>query len=411
MLMSIPGQTMGVSVFTDPLLHELKLSRDELSIAYMLGTIASSFLLPWAGKKYDIWGGRILAIFSSLGLGLILLCLSYIDFLVFDVFQNASNQITIVIMVFCFMLLRFFGQGVLTLTSRNVMSEWFDKRRGFATGFSNVLVSLSFASAPAFLHRLIVSYEWSGAWRVMALLAGVIFPLFAYLLFRNKPEECGLKPDGNYEGEVKKQKQLFPVVHEFSKQEALRSYPFWIFALVLSIQGLYITGFSFHVVSIFQEAGFNESQAITIFQPAAVIGVVITLIFSRISDQIPLKYLLYLMGSGACICVLGMVLLGHWYMGYYFIIIGMGFTFGLFNILATVTWARYYGRKHLGAISGQVTMMMVFSSALGPIMFSSSLSIFGSYEIAGWVCLVAFLALTIAAIKADNPQKKWVNKA
>ncbi|MBV63275.1 MAG: hypothetical protein CMP45_02050, partial [Rickettsiales bacterium] len=38
---SIPGQTMGFSVFTDVLIKELGLSRVQLSTAYCLGTVIS----------------------------------------------------------------------------------------------------------------------------------------------------------------------------------------------------------------------------------------------------------------------------------------------------------------------------------------------------------------------------------
>ncbi len=44
-VMSIPGQTMGVSVFTDRLIDSLKISRLNLSLAYMIGTLSSSLLL------------------------------------------------------------------------------------------------------------------------------------------------------------------------------------------------------------------------------------------------------------------------------------------------------------------------------------------------------------------------------
>ena len=40
-IFSIPGQTMGFSVFTDVLMKELGLSRVELSLAYCIGTVAS----------------------------------------------------------------------------------------------------------------------------------------------------------------------------------------------------------------------------------------------------------------------------------------------------------------------------------------------------------------------------------
>lgn len=403
--MSIPGQTMGVSVFTDPLLEVLSISRDELSLAYMLGTIGSSFLLPWAGRKYDQWGARTLAILSSIGLGLILLVLSQIDHLIFQVLQIQASILVLVMMTLCFLLLRFFGQGVLTMTSRNMMMEWFDKRRGLATGFSNVFVSIAFSVSPIWLYYLISTHTWSGAWLILAVVAGLIFPFFAFLVFRDRPEDSGLKPDGNFKGSSKPSKHLYPVVKQFLRHEALRNYSFWIFALLLAMQGLYVTGFTFHIISIFGESGLSEQEAIRIFLPASYVAVVITLLSSSISDHIPLKYLAMLKGLGASIAITGFILLSSWSGAYYLIIVGQGIMTGLFAVLNSVSWPRYFGRLHLGAITGQVTMMMVFASALGPILFSLSLSLFDSYQFAGWVCLAIFLALTIGAIRAENPQK------
>ena len=60
--------------------------------------------------------------------------------------------------------LRFFGQGVLTMASQNMMVKWFDKRRGFAMSFSSVALALVFSLAPLFLDNLIQTWGWRGAW-------------------------------------------------------------------------------------------------------------------------------------------------------------------------------------------------------------------------------------------------------
>ena len=405
--MSIPGQTIGVSVFTDPLLDTLLISRDELSIAYMLGTIGSSFLLPWAGRMYDRAGVRIIAIAASLGLGAVLITLSKIDYLLFGLFSVESDITIIFWMFICFLLLRFFGQGVLTMTSRNMMMQWFDRRRGFATGITNVFVSLTFASSPVFLHYLIERYTWQGAWITIGLIAAFVFPVLIFLFFRDKPEDSGLTPDGGLkEPSPDRQKTFVRTVKQFTLWEVRRNYSFWVFTLMLAMQGLYVTGFTFHVVSIFEQAGLSESAAISIFQPSAVLAVVFTLTTSNLSDYIPLKYLYYLKGVGACTGILGVIFLGDWEAAYYMIIVGNGIMMGLFSVLATVSWPRYFGRLHLGAINGQSMMMIVFGSALGPILFSGALSLFDVYDAAGWICLAFYILLTIAAVRADNPQKK-----
>ena len=59
-LVSIPGQTMGMAVFTDHFIDALGLSRTELSLAYLVGTVGSSLFLTRAGRWYDWLGGRLM---------------------------------------------------------------------------------------------------------------------------------------------------------------------------------------------------------------------------------------------------------------------------------------------------------------------------------------------------------------
>lgn len=404
-VMSVPGQTIGVSVFTSHLLSVLGMSRDQLSLAYMLGTISSSLLLPWVGRKYDQFGVRPIAFIATVGLGLVLLTLSQIDKIIFDWLHLSGTTLIIGIMFIAFLGLRFFGQGVLTLVSRSMMVQWFEQRRGFATGFSSVVISLVFSAAPAFMYFLISRYNWNGAWLFMAAIVGLIFPLLVLIFFRNNPEASGLVPDGKFH--LKKSRiKLTENIRQFSLAEVKKQFPFWVFALLLAMQGLYNTGFTFHVISVFEEARLDEASAIAIFQPIAIIAVCITLVFSNISDYVPLKYLFAFKGVGACIGTIGLVLLATWEGAYYLIIAGHGIMGGLFSVLSSVTWPRYFGRKHLGAISGLATMLMVFGSALGPILFSRSLSTFGGYGMAGWICFAVFFLLALASFKADNPQSK-----
>ena len=403
--MSMPGQTIGVSVFTEPLMNSLSIGRDDLSLAYMLGTIGSSFLLPWAGRKYDQFGVRPVVVSASIGLGGILLVLSKIDVILLKTLAIDNNLLIVCIMIVVFLLLRFFGQGVLTMASRNMTVKWFDQKRGLATGFSNVFVSLGFSYSPVVLYDLIQNYEWNGAWMVLSVVAICIFPVLVILFFRDNPEECELEPDGFKNADSKSKKNTFKVIKNFNLKEARRHYTFWICALMLAMQGLYITAFTFHVVSIFEFAGLPEREAIRIFQPSAVIAVLVTLVASYISDRISVKPLFILKGISACVAILGVVLLGSTGWARILIIAGNGVMGGLFAVLMSVTWPRYFGRLHLGAISGQVISLIVFGSALGPIIFSQSLTHFNSYQNGAFVCFFIYLLLTIGVLWTSNPQK------
>ena len=55
-LFSVPVQTMGMAIFADSHFAVIGLYRTELSLAYMLGTIASALFLTRAGRFYDDYG-------------------------------------------------------------------------------------------------------------------------------------------------------------------------------------------------------------------------------------------------------------------------------------------------------------------------------------------------------------------
>ncbi len=78
-VMSIPGQTMGMAVFTDHFIEAFGLSRTELSLAYLFGTLGSSFFLTRAGRFYDETGARISIVASSIGLGLFIIFIACIE--------------------------------------------------------------------------------------------------------------------------------------------------------------------------------------------------------------------------------------------------------------------------------------------------------------------------------------------
>lgn len=403
MLMSIPGQTIGVSTFTDSLINVLSISRDQISLAYMIGTMLSSLLLTRAGQLYDSHGVRAVAGVGSFALGISLILLSQVDKIA--QWLNITGEIIpiIFVMIFGFSLIRFFGQGVLTLASRTMMMKWFDARRGFATSFSSVFVALGFSASPYYFELLIKHYNWNGAWMLLGIVAAFIFPIIVIVFFRNNPQDVGLIPDG---GKVTKKKPilLFPIIKEFSLSEAKRRLIFWVISLFLGMQALYITGFTFHVVSIFDTAGFSRSEAVSIFQPIAVISVAASLTFGWLSDYMKINILLFSKGLAALISLVGLIYLGEHEFARFMIIFGIGVMTGLFGVVSIVAWPRLFGKKNLGAINGFCMTIIVFGSALGPMLFSLSLSQTGNYNLAALITLILFMALTLLVFKIKNPQ-------
>jgi MFS transporter, OFA family, oxalate/formate antiporter len=208
-LASAPGQTMGIATFTDYLLENIHISRNQISIAYMIGTIASSLLLTYAGKMYDKYGARWVGMAISLILAFVLILLSQSDRIIHLFVKENKSAIyapfAITVLMLMFFALRFSGQGVLTMISRNMLMKWFIARRGLVNGFSSVFVAFGFSLAPLTFDTFIQETSWRWAWIIMAIGIGVFFTMFAFVLFRDNPEDLGMIPDGEMHGNKEKQ--------------------------------------------------------------------------------------------------------------------------------------------------------------------------------------------------------------
>ncbi len=401
---SIPGQTAGVSTFTDPVKDALSLSRDQFSLAYMVGTLLSSLVLTRAGKLYDRFGVTPTAAVSVVLLATTLLLCSYSP-VISRVMQSALGiqhwSVPFLLMIVLFFMLRFSGQGVLTMTSRNMIMKWFDQMRGRINAFSSVSVSLGFSASPLFIDYLIQRYSWQGAWQIMAL--GLVFVLVMILLFyKDNPEHYGLNPDGRstVDGSHIGNKDT----GAYTLEEAKKTRSFWMFALILAFHAFFITGLTFHVVSLFAEAGLTRTEAISIFLPMTVVSVLTSLVANFISDWMRLKVFLYVMILGAVIASVGLLLIRE-DIGTYLLIVGLGLTGGLFAVINAITWPRYYGRMHLGAISGKAMSMIVMASAIGPYLFSVANTLTSTYASVAYISLAFLLFLVIGSLKANPPQK------
>ncbi|MGD1822518.1 MAG: MFS transporter [Pleomorphochaeta sp.] len=403
-LASIPGQTMGVSVFTDYYISNLEISRVQISTTYMIGTLASSLLIPYAGIYFDKLGARFVAAVSTLFLGLFLLLLGNSERIVNFLTNNINLPylvIVFIVMTIGFFGIRFFGQGVLTLVSKGMVAKWFGPRRGFAVGIMGLITAFGFSFAPQPLHKLIQIFEWDRALIVIATFLIFIFLPIVILLYRADPNKYGIEvEEGMKEKKAKTNKSAMDAKVEKTVQEAKKEPLYWVILLSLGFWGMFNTAFTFHVVSIFNETGLDAEQAVRIFFPISVISVISRFLASYLSDRISIKYI-YIAYISALICAtLSLFLLNVPGINY-LIIVAFGVAGGLFGMLNIVTWPKIYGRKHLGAISGFAMSIVVAGSAIGPWFFSIIKEFTKSYHLVGLFGMIITILFLIFVLRVD----------
>lgn len=423
MLASLPGQTMGVGVFKEDLISALQIDSTQISFAYMCGTLMSGFTLPFAGRFLDLVGARVMTVLSSLILGFSMLLLAYAQPLAarLPLSQLWASTVTVGLIFF---LMRFTGQGCLTLASRVALSKWFDRRRGLVVGIMGVFVAFGFNSSPKLLNELLERFEWRGAALILAASVGLGMTLLAWLTYRDNPEECGLLPDGRVSESPKAVPEASPPnaegkfvhtprpvrvhvsIREFTRRQALLTPTFWAFALALGAQAFIFTALTFHIVDLGDRNMLSRDTAYTIFLPMSFFGVSLNFISGWASDRYPIKWQLIAMMATQAIGTLGLLTFGD-FSGRLLMIVGYGMSMGIFGCLMTTPWPKFYGRLHLGGIAGVVSSVVVLASAVAPPVYAWGAAWFGDYVLAEVVSLLPAVALMIFGLFADNPQDQF----
>lgn len=413
---SMPGQTIGVGVFKTRLMEALGLTSMQLSVSYMLGTFLSAFFLGAGGRFFDRVGGRKALVYSVIALGFVLLGMSFVDRISVLARHIPGLNVRVwlpgfVCLALGFALLRFTGQGMVTLASRAILGKWFDRKRGLVIAASGAVVSFVFSGAPLGFEYLIRRLGWQGAWQMIAVVLLLVMATVFWVFIRDNPEECGLEMDGGAGSNPRKMNPDSTVYRDFTRPEAARTFSFWAFTLMFGLSGLVTTAYTFHILAIGLELGVSDDFILKLFVPCAVVSIISGFAISWVTDLsfVRIKYLLCLMGIAGTLSY-GCIGLGSYPELAWLHVLAYGVSGGCFAGLSIIVWPRFFGRQHLGAIGGLFMTMVVVASAVGPYFFSLADAFLGAYRYAFIASAGVAAILAVASLWADNPQRKLVEE-
>ena len=372
MIMSSPAQTYVVSIFIEGFIADLGISRSLVSTLYTLGTLVGSFVLPIVGYQIDRYGGRLIMTLITVLFGFACVYMGYV--------QNAF------MLGLGFIALRMLGQGSLGLACTNIINQWWVRRRGMVMGISGMAGSLiSLGGFPNLVNWLLPLYGWRSTYMLLGIILTFVMAPVAFIFFRNHPEDYGLQPDGGESRtfRVRKRRQTsvgWTEVH-WTLGEAMRTSVFWILVASLSAISMLSTGLFFHMVSIFTDNGLTPNLAAAVFVPIAVTTAIVNWGSGLLVDRVPVRVLLAIGLFFQALSLLMACSLSDIILAVTFGVV-LGISSGLIRILGSVVWAMYFGRHHLGSITGFTSMITITGSALGPMPLGIGRDILGSYNLA-----------------------------
>lgn len=345
-----PGQSHTFSVFVGPIGKDLDLSSTSIASAYGLATLIAAFMLPYMGKLIDKYGARKTLIIVSIILGFS--C----------VFFGAASNFLMLTVGFGF--LRFFGQGSLMLGCANLVSQWFDKKRGFAMSLMALGFGISMAIHPPLSQFLIDEYGWKFAWVFLGVSTWIIMVPTLYILAWNTPESVGLLPDGDKKAESINDKN--EPIEGLDLTQALKEKSFYILSAMWFGMAMLVTTLHFYQVTILTSQGISTDFAANLFTVSAIAMVLFMPVVGKLFDNIPTNFVLTIGLIINCISLLSITYANNEYYAFFYAIF-----FGINNAISMTMfgyiWPRYFGRKHLGSIQGTGQMIGVIGASLGPL--------------------------------------------
>ena len=192
---------------------------------------------------------------------------------------------------------------------------------------------------------------------------------------------------------------------DFTREEAMRTYPFWILSLLLAFQSLFITAYTFHVIDLARSFSVQKESMLNIFIYSSFVSIPVNFIVGYIADRTRLRFIITFMALSGVMFGLGVLNLPG-KTGMMVVFVSMGLMWGAFPIVNRVGFPRYFGRSHIGAITGKAMSMIVFGSALGPLLFSACKNYLGGYGIAFLTSMFVFATFALCGIFVENPSRK-----
>lgn len=337
------GQTFFISIFAGEIRSKFELSHGGWGTAYSIGTFASAMVMIWVGVLTDRFRIRTLGLFTLLVLAAAAISMAL-----------APNLLTLIVAVF---LLRLGGQGLATHLATVAMARWYVATRGRALSIAYLGVAVGEAFLPMIVVAAMSGIDWRALWGVAAVITLALIPVLLRLLrLERTPAAIARETESVGMGG-----------RHWTRRDLLGNRLFWFVLPYLLGPPAFGTAFFFHQVHLGEFKGWGHSVLVAMFPlfTGAAITALLTSgwLIDRLGAmrlmplvQLPMAAGFVLMGTAQSAVAGGIAM------------VLMGLSQGANSTIPAAFWAEAYGTRHLGAIKSLAAAIMVFGTAVGPIL-------------------------------------------
>jgi len=359
--------SLTLAVFIFPMSEDLGWSRTLIAGAASVGGLAATVASPVVGWALDRYGARVILTGSVLVMGLSTVSLAWATVPIAFYLAYGTGRVIF--------------SSPMNIGSSVVVSRWFVRRRGRATGILFLSHSLGMITFPL-IAGLVIKYRgWEDAWIVLGALVWVLALGPVSMLVRQSPESVGLLPDGDLPTEQESGTPAESPAEEqnWTLKEAMRTPTLWLLALATGSLYLLQSGTNIHQGAYFLDQGLGVGVSAATLSMNAVFTGVGSLFWGWLVDKAPVRYTY---AGVALMMAVALILfpIADTVVEALTVAAIFGMSVGGILVVPVVAYANYFGRQSLSAIRGVTEPLVSLGQAIGAVFSGIVYDVTGSYK-------------------------------
>ncbi|MDT8428918.1 MAG: MFS transporter [Pseudomonadales bacterium] len=361
------GQSFFIAWFGAEIQSSLGLSASRYGFVYSSATLLSALLVVWLGALIDRVSVRSYAIFVSLGLALASFLLT-----------QATGLVSLLL---AFILLRLFGQALLPHTGITTMTRCFENGRGKAVSIVMTGVPLGEIILPLLAVAIISYAGWQSVYLLISLLTLLV--LLPAVWFLGGKIQDGPHTQGANTGAVASGKGP-------GRRIVLRDIRYWLVLPALMANPFLITGIFIHQNFLLAGKDWTVAWLASCFIVYGIVHWISSLLSGSLVDRFTAVKMLPFMQLPMLLALLLIAFVPGWWTAPAIMSL-LGMSSGSAPPVNSSLWVEIYGTGSLGSIRAMNMAIMVFATAVSPVLFGYAID--GGMTLTG---LFAYSALYVA---------------
>jgi sugar phosphate permease len=377
--------TLGTTALVNPIAATMGWSYAQISLAMTMRGIESGVMNPFVGVAADRWPARRLVLIGIIITGIGLLCLSQVN--------------NLAMFYISFIIMGVGGSLSLQVVPMTVIARWFKGNSGKAYGVMAAGLAGGGFLIPV-VTMMVDTYGWRPFLVVLAVIVLVIgIPLS--FVFRNRPEDYGLLPDGKPQDGLDDSRRLQTQDVSMGVKEAIKTRAFWSIGIAFMLQVAGGSALLLHIMPYLVSLGMERSTASMVAMFLSIVSIPSRFAFGWLCDIFRKSYIAAaaIVSTSVGLFLFSIIDVNSMWLIAGFVIV-YGFGRGAQITVMPPIIREYFGTKNFGTIFGLTSIFITIGVITTPPLAGWVFDTRGVYDpiwlIFSGVCMLgAILMLTM----------------